>query len=469
MAAEAGQPAPKSEAPAEKKDQGDQKKGAKDQSKAPAAVVAASEGGEKKLSNAELKKKAKEEKAARRAAAKVTQPQPPASAPGQGDSAKGGKSKPKQDGPQAGAQHGKTPAPRSAAPMTAAAPKEAKPSVPECFSHLAMAKGVNLTHADKDVHPAVLLLGQQMSTMAISDSTTRLEATLLAFKKLLSLEHTSNKRLQNQVIDSYTTPHGTTLSRHFTSHVLNPQIVYLTACRPMCFSMGNAIRWLKLQISKIDIDMADSDAKKLLCEAIDSFIHERITLADLVIVNTAADMIAQDDVILTYAHHHLVERALLKAKASGKRFKVILVDDPFERVGLDHVKKLAAAGIPVAYSPDFGALRTNLQESTTVLVAAEAMFSNGAMYARAGTCDVATAAFDLGMRVTSLCETINFTERVSIDSLTYNEIDPERNTDEEFRLLFDTTRDKSISAVVTELGICSAKSVPAILRKLEEL
>ncbi|KKP04777.1 hypothetical protein THAR02_03114 [Trichoderma harzianum] len=454
MAAEAGQPAPKSEAPAEKKDQGDQKKGAKDQSKAPAAAAAASEGGEKKLSNAELKKKAKEEKAARRAAAKVSQPQPPASAPGQGDNAKGGKPKPKQDGPQAGAQHGKTPAPRSAAPMTATAPKEAKPSVPECFSHLAMAKGVNLTHADKDVHPAVLLLGQQMSTMAISDSTTRLEATLLAFKK---------------VIDSYTTPHGTTLSRHFTSHVLNPQIVYLTACRPMCFSMGNAIRWLKLQISKIDIDMADSDAKKLLCEAIDSFIHERITLADLVIVNTAADMIAQDDVILTYAHHHLVERALLKAKATGKRFKVILVDDPFERVGLDHVKKLAAAGIPVAYSPDFGALRTNLQESTTVLVAAEAMFSNGAMYARAGTCDVATAAFDLGMRVTSLCETINFTERVSIDSLTYNEIDPERNTDEEFRLLFDTTRDKSISAVVTELGICSAKSVPAILRKLEEL
>ncbi|KAM0523056.1 hypothetical protein ACHAPE_001548 [Trichoderma viride] len=452
MAAEGGQPAPKSEAP-EKKDQAaqaDQKKASKDQPKAGAAAEPA---GEKKLSGAELKKKAKEEKAARRAAAKAPQPQPPAGAPAQSDAKSGSKPKPKQDGLQAAAQHGKIPAPRSAAPVTAA-PKEVKPSIPDYFSHLAMAKGVNITHADKDVHPAVLVLGQQMSTMAISDSTTRLEATLLAFKR---------------VIDSYTTPHGTTLSRHFTSHVLNPQIVYLTACRPMCFSMGNAIRWLKLQISKIDIDMADSDAKKLLCEAIDSFIHERINLADLVIVNTAADMIAEDDVILTYAHHHLVERALLKAKANGKHFKVILVDDPFERVGLGHVKKLTGAGIPVIYSPDFGALRTNLQESTTVLVAAEALFSNGAMYARAGTCDVATAAFDLGMRVISLCETINFTERVSIDSLTYNEIDPERNTDEEFRLLFDTTRDKYISAVVTELGICSAKSVPGILRKLEEL
>lgn len=233
--------------------------------------------------------------------------------------------------------------------------------------------------------------------------------------------------------------------------------------------MGNAIRWLKLQISKIDIDLPDAHAKKLLCESIDNFIHERITLADFVIVQTAADMLTDDDVVLTYAHHHLIERALLQAKSDGKRFKVILVDDPFERVGLAHAKKLAAAGIPVAYSSDLGGLRSNLQESTCVLVAAEAMFSNGAMYARAGTCDVATAATDLGVRVISLCESINFTERVSIDSLTYNEIDPERNTDEAFRLLFDTTRDKFISAVVTELGSSSATSVPAILRKLEEL
>ena len=41
-----------------------------------------------------------------------------------------------------------------------------------------------MTQADKDVHPAVLALGQQMNTFAISDSITRLEATLLAFKKV---------------------------------------------------------------------------------------------------------------------------------------------------------------------------------------------------------------------------------------------------------------------------------------------
>lgn len=416
--------------------------------KAPAKPAA---DGDKGLSGAALKAKKKEEKAAKRAQTKAASGLPQGPQGGAGDG-KGGPRPNKQNlGPPGHPGHvrsgskGSLPVPQI---------RDTKPKVPECFSHLSMARRISLTHADKDVNPLILLLGQQMSTFAIRDSITRLETTLLAFKK---------------VIETYATPHGTTLSRHFTSHVLNPQIEYLTACRPMSFSMGNAIRWLKLQISKIDIDLPDASAKQMLCDAIDSYVHERITLADYVIINTAAEMVADGDVLVTYAHHHLVERVLLKAKKDGKQFKVIAIDDPFDRVGLEAAKRLSAAGIPVSYSSDLGALRTNLQQATSVFVAAEAMFSNGAMYARAGTCDIATVATDLGLRVVALCESINFTERVSIDSLTYNEIDPDRNTDAAFRLLFDTTRDKFISVVVTELGNSSPKSVPAILRKLEEL
>ncbi|TDZ19173.1 putative translation initiation factor eIF-2B subunit delta [Colletotrichum orbiculare MAFF 240422] len=415
--------------------------------------------GEKKLTGAELKAKAKAEKAARRAKAKEAQPAPPQ---GQGAQqgagaadTKGGKSKQRQDGTQGA---GGPPAKGGpAAKVVPVAPKEVKPKVPECFSHLSMAKRIHMTEADKDVHSAVLALGQQMSAFAISDSTTRLEATLLAFKK---------------VIDSYTTPPGNTFSRHFTSHVLNPQIEYLSACRPMCFSMGNAVRWLKLQVSKIDIDLPDFDAKKLLCESVDNFIRERITLADFVIVNTAADSIEDGEVVLTYAHHPLVERALRQAHADGKKFSVTVVDDPFENTGRELAKQLRAlpgGGIEVVYCPDLSAMRAHLRGTSRVLVGAEAMFSNGAMYARAGTSDIAIAAADQGIRVVALSETINFTERVAMDSLTYNEVDPEQNTEEGFRLLFDTTRDHHISVVITELGITSPVSVPAILRKLEEL
>ncbi|KAG5950166.1 hypothetical protein E4U53_005423 [Claviceps sorghi] len=463
MAAQEGRPAASGGDHAANKDQQAQSQ-AKTQPKEKPAQGDGSAGAEKKLSNAQLKKKKQEEKAARRAQAKVAQVAQPSAAgsspgaPGFTDGTKvGGKAKAgaKQGGlPVPGGHHQSSSKGGGGGGPPPVVKEVAKPKIPECLSHLAMARRIPITQADKDVDPVVLALGQQMSTFAIRDSTARLEATLLAFKK---------------VIDAYTTPHGNTFSRHFTSHVLNPQIEYLTACRPMCFSMGNAIRWLKLQISKIDIDLPDADAKKMLCRSIDNYIHERIVLANLVIVKRAADQIGNDEVVLTYAHHKLVERALLHAKADGKRFQVILVDDPFERVGIEHAKRLAAAGIPVTYVSDLGALKTNLQDATLVLAAAEAMFSNGSMYARAGTCDIATLATDMGVLVVALSETVNFTERVSIDSLTYNEIDPDQSTDEGFRLLFDTTRDKFISVVVTELGDSSAMAVPAILRKLEEL
>lgn len=125
--------------------------------------------GEKKLSGAELKAKAKAEKAARRAASKaVIQP---------ADNGKGGKSKQKQDGPQPASHKGKY----GGGPQLPV--KEKGPAVPECFSHLGMAKRVAMTQADRDVHPAVLLLGQQMSAFVVRDSIRRLESTLLALKK----------------------------------------------------------------------------------------------------------------------------------------------------------------------------------------------------------------------------------------------------------------------------------------------
>ncbi|ROT38919.1 nagb/rpia/CoA transferase-like protein [Sodiomyces alkalinus F11] len=421
--------------------------------------------GEKKLSNAELKAKAKAEKQARRAQQKAAQQAPPASAGAPhapqghaGNEAKGGKHKQKSDASQpAASANSKAQSTKQPIVMAPTAKNtDHMADVPECFSHLSMAKRISITQADKDVHPAVLALGQKMGAFALTNSTDRLEATLLAFK---------------QVIDSYTTPQGSTLSRHFTSHVLNPQVEYLSACRPMCFSMGNAVRWLKMQVSKIDIDLPEADAKKYLTEAIDNFLRERIHVADVVIVELAADLISpQGDLVVTFMHDPLVERALLHARLEQqKNFRVMIIDDPLEPTGRALVPRLSEKGIRVSYVPHLAALGTLLQEASLVFFGAESMFSNGAMYACAGTCDVALFANDLGVPVIGLCSTINFTERVAIDSQTYNEIDPDHHTADSFRLLFDTTPDKYITAVVTELGKTAPASVPVIMRKLEEL
>ncbi|KAI0403385.1 hypothetical protein F4802DRAFT_295733 [Xylaria palmicola] len=415
-----------------------------------------------KLTNAQLKAKAKAEKQARRAQVKASKdvgaggaptPAPAGQSSHPPTDPKGNKAKGKADGASSAGSGaaGRAAVSRGSVP---AAPPKPENLVPECFSHLSMAKRLPITQADKDVHPTVLTLGQQMATFAIDESITRLKATLLAFKK---------------VIDSYTTPPGNTLARHLTPHVLNPQIEYLSACRPMCFSMGNAIRWLKLQVSKIDPDVPDVEAKKELCASIDTFIQERINFAHVVITQRAAEYIENGAVVLVYGRSMLVERALLHARlVDGKKFDVIVVDDPYERQGQALAKVLIAEGIKVTYSGDFGAVKFQVERADRIFLGAEGMFSNGALYARCGTSDLAIIAKDFGKEVYALCETINITERVSTDSLTYNEIDPERCSGSSFRLLYDTTLSHYLSTVVTEISSSQPTSVSYLLRKLED-
>lgn len=237
----------------------------------------------------------------------------------------------------------------------------------------------------------------------------------------------------------------------------------------MCFSMGNAIRWLKLQISKIDPELSDDDAKKRLAEAVDSFVREKVTIADGVIVESAADEVEDGDVVVTYASHPLVRRALLKAHRHGRRFGVVVVDDVHDRSGTDMAKALRGAGLDVTYCPDLAAARTMMRDSTKTLVAAEAVFSNGSVYARAGTADVALAATDANSEMIVLCESINFTERMATDSLTYNEIDPELGTDAGFRLLFDATTPEYVTTILSEHGGIRPHMVPGILKRMEFL
>lgn len=276
-----------------------------------------------------------------------------------------------------------------------------------------------------------------------------------------------------QVLEAYETPKGNSLSRHFVPHVLNPQIEYLTECRPMCFSMGNAIRILKAKVNSFDIDTPEEEAKEGLLEMIDLFIKERINLAEFVIARNAAKTIEDGAAILTYGRHRLVEKTLLRAKRDGKVFSVSIMDDPYDNGGQDMAKSLSRAGIPVFYSPNLGGLRAEVQRASNIILGVEAIFANGSLYGAAGTADVAVAAKTASKKVIALCETINFDrERVSVDALTYNEIDPEQNSAEHFRLLFDTTRDYYTNGVITEFesgtGNSPAQAILALLRKQED-
>jgi translation initiation factor eIF-2B subunit delta len=295
-----------------------------------------------------------------------------------------------------------------------------------------------------------------MGLFVITDSMSRLHATLQCLKT---------------VIQSYETPTGHTLSRHFTPHVLNPQIEYLAACRPLCVSMGNAIRWLKKQVANMDPDLPEDEAKELLCEAIDAFARERVGLADVVITRAAAERINDGGRVVTYGHHAFVEQAIRKAiEEDGKEFTLVIIDDPHEPVGQEFATRISALeGLDVTYCPDLGSLQWALNGASVLLVGAEAMFSNGATYATAGTCDVAVAAHAEQVQVIALCASVGVSERLAIDSLSHNEIDPEHCTEGDFRLMFDTTPPRYVDEVMTEMGNTRPTGVPAVLSKLEDL
>lgn len=60
---------------------------------------------------------------------------------------------------------------------------------------------------------------------------------------------------ERQIIASYTPPPQTTLTRHLPTTHLNPQIAHLIRARPLSVSMGTAIRYLKYEISLVEMEM----------------------------------------------------------------------------------------------------------------------------------------------------------------------------------------------------------------------
>ncbi|KIW64673.1 hypothetical protein PV04_09591 [Phialophora macrospora] len=305
--------------------------------------------------------------------------------------------------------------------QVAATEGEKRPEVKRVpiFAHLyTKEKKATLSGAGREIHPAVISLGLQLRDHVICGGNARCVATLLAFKK---------------VIQTYTTPPGVALSRHLLTH-LNHQISYLRNARPLSMSQGNSIRWLKNLISTQPVEATDRDAKSSLCQAIDLFIRERITLADEVIAREASGRIEDGDVILTYAKSSIVEKTFLTAHSQGKQFKVIVVDSRPMFEGRNLARSLVRAGLKVQYTllsglSDVLSYHAEGDAVTKCFLGASAMLGNGNLLSRAGSAMVAMMAKECGGKtkasvapVVVLCETVKFTAKAALDSIILNEV-----------------------------------------------
>ena len=244
--------------------------------------------------------------------------------------------------------------------------------------------------------------------------------------------------------------------------------------------MGNAIRWLKVeQISKVDPDTPDSEATANLAAAIDNFIRDRITVADQVIATSAAEKIVDGDVILTYAKSSIVQQILFEACSRGTRFRVIVVDSRPLFEGKHLAQALAEEGIEVQYSLING-ISHAIKDVTKVFLGAHAMLSNGRLYSRVGTAIVAMTAHSTDIPVIVCCESVKFSEKVTLDSIMMNEVAPPEELVAEgceglkgwkdtaglqlLNILFDVTPAEYVNMVITEYGSLPPSSVPVVHR-----
>ena len=245
--------------------------------------------------------------------------------------------------------------------------------------------------------------------------------------------------------------------------------------------MGNSIRWLKVTISAIDPDTPESLAKADLCDAIDNFIRERITIAGQVIATSATEKIRDGDVILTFAKSSTVQQTLLEAFNQGKKFRVIVVDSRPLFEGKNLARALADLGLEVHYSL-IHAISHAVKDATKVLLGAHAMMSNGKLYSRAGSAIVAMMAREADIPVIVCCESIKFTDKVALDSIVTNEVAPPdelmiqgsgstqlskwQDTPklQLLNLMYDLAPAEYISMVITEYGSLPPSSVPVVHR-----
>uniref|UniRef100_A0A3Q2EL10 Translation initiation factor eIF2B subunit delta n=1 Tax=Cyprinodon variegatus TaxID=28743 RepID=A0A3Q2EL10_CYPVA len=314
------------------------------------------------------------------------------------------------------------------------------------------------------IHPAIVRLGLQYSQGIVAGSNARSVALLHAFK---------------QVIRDYTTPPNEELSRDLVNR-LKPYISFLNQCRPLSASMGNAIKYIKKEISNISSQCKEEEAKEHLLQCIDSY-NEKINLAATAIAESSIEKISDGDVILIYGCSSLVNHILCEAFEKKRKFRVIVVDSRPRLEGREALRRLVQRGISCTYVL-ISAVSYILPEVSKVFLGAHALLANGYVMSRVGTSQIALVAKAFNVPVLVCCETYKFCERVQTDSFVSNELDdPDdlivtrkgrtqlENWQQEsslglLNLVYDVTPPDFVDLVITELGMIPCTSVPVVLR-----
>ncbi len=304
----------------------------------------------------------------------------------------------------------------------------------------------------QQLHSEIVRLGAKYAEGTIRGSAARCVALIAAFKA---------------VVHDFKLPARSEFSKQFAEY-LRPMLTFIIDCRPKSVSMGNLIRSFKNKIVECR-GKSEAEGKQVLQEFLDEFLDERLLTAEQLICDYGTKKIETGDVIITFGCSFVVGKLLTAAHVAGKRFRLIIVDSTPLLEGKECLKRMTMAGINCTYVL-LNAVCYMMKEATKVFLGAYAMLSNGNLVSRAGTALVAMSAHEYNVPVIVCCETVKFSTKTMLDSITWNE---EGNADDLassaalanwrqlpnltlLSLLYDVTPMEFLTMVICEFGFIIA-------------
>jgi len=345
----------------------------------------------------------------------------------------------------------------------------------------------NFKKGGLQIHRKIMEVGIEFIEGYTLGGNSKCIKMLNAFKELIFDSHIAEDKVLMYELVSIVKCHENFLY-FLVFHIQNSR-----RCREFNAGLETAISYVKFLVSQIKIGTTEEEAKKWILAKIDNFLETRIVGAIEVITERGANLIQNDDIILTFSKSVSVEEILKKANEQRKDFKVIIVEGRPDRSARNMMERLSALGIKCVFTLTQNVIYL-IKDVTKVIIGATALMTNGTLVGRVGTAMVACIAHSYHKPVIACCETYKFSEKVLFDSLSHNVLgDPSylalstvftENTGPQKSLLenwqtnpnlmilnpiYDVTPSEYITMIITEIGDIPVSSVQVAIREMKNL
>jgi ribose 1,5-bisphosphate isomerase len=246
----------------------------------------------------------------------------------------------------------------------------------------------------------------------------------------------------------------------------------LKSARPTAVSLPNAINYI-LHTADKNSHIEPEEFRRKLSGEIDKFIMEQKSALSR-IAEIGANIIEDNDLILTHCNSDTVNMLIERAWDDGKKIKVVCTETRPRYQGHITAKELSTHGIPTTLIVDSAAhLAMKELKIDKVIVGADTIYASGDMVNKIGTSQIALCARELDIDFIVAAESIKFSPQSLMGSMVKIE---ERDPAEVIKSgklpgvkvlnpAFDITNAEHIDIFITEFGVVPPGAVYHLLRE----